>query len=168
MRYSANFDEVIKKAVTEAIKQFDIKKHEEANTKILHNTKLLLSNYNNLSKHYEEAVDNLDYIKLDEEDNFSCESIGPNDKLFILSIRRSKFRTMIMVTHIRTALKALKEDCIRKNQLNKYEVIAMCYLQNVPFDKIAVELNCSEITIRRWKNEMVQALGVYLFGVDAL
>jgi len=168
MRYSANFDEVIKKAVTEAIKEFDIKRKEDAKTKVLHNTRLLLSNYNNLSKHYEEAVDNLDYIELDEEDNNSCESIESNDKLYILSIRRSKFRTMIMVSHIQTALKSLKEECIRKNQLNKYEVLEMCYLKNVPFDKIAVELSCAEITVRRWKNEMVQDLGVFLFGVDAL
>jgi len=168
MRQSANFDDVIKKAVTEAIKEFDIKKQEDAKTKILHNTRLLLSNYNSLSRHYEEAVDNLDYIELNEEDENSCESIESNDKLFILSIRRSKFRTMIMVTHIKTALKALKEDCIRKNQLNKYNVLEMHYLQNVPFNQISVESNCSEITARRWKNEMVQDLGVYLFGIDAL
>ena len=168
MRSSVNYDQVIKKAVTEAIKEFDIKKHEEAKTKILHNTSLLLSNYNNLSKHYEEAVDNLDYIELDEEGNSSCESIEANDKLFILSIRRSKFRTMIMVAHIQTALKILKDDCIRKNQLIKYDVLEKHYLQNVPFNQIAVESNCSEITARRWKNEMVQDLGVYLFGIDAL
>ena len=168
MRSSVNYDQVIKKAVTEAIKEFDIKKHEEAKTKILHNTRLLLSNYNNLSKHYEEAVDNLDYIELDEEGNSSCESIEANDKLFILSIRRSKFRTMIMVAHIQTALKILKDDCIRKNQLIKYDVLEKHYLQNVPFNQIAVESNCSEITARRWKNEMVQDLGVYLFGIDAL
>jgi hypothetical protein len=168
MRSSVNVDEVIKKAVTQAIKEFDIKKQEEAKTKILHNTRLLLSNYNNLSKHYTEAVDNLDFIALDEEDNRSCESIESNDKLFILSIRRSKFRTMIMVSHIQAALKALKEDCIRKNQLIKYEVLEKHYLQSVPFNQIAVESNCSEITARRWKNEMVQDLGVYLFGIDAL
>jgi hypothetical protein len=168
MRYSANYDEVIKKAVTQAIKEFDIKKQEEAKNKILHNTRLLLSNYNNLSRHYEEAVDNLCYIELDEEDERSCESIESNDKLFILSIRRSKFRTMIMVTHIKTALKALKEDCSRKNQLIKYEVLEKHYLKNVPFNQIAVESNCSEVTARRWKNEMVQDLGVYLFGIDAL
>ena len=168
MRYSANFDEVIKKAVSEAIKEFDIKRQEDAKTKVLHNTKLLLNNYNSLSKHYKNAVDNLDYIQLDEEDENSCENIESTDKLFILSIRRSKFRTMIMITHIKAALKSLQEECIEKNQLSKYEVLEMCYIQNVPFDKISAKLSCSEITVRRWKNEMVQALGVYLFGVDAL
>ncbi|MBU3111988.1 hypothetical protein [Clostridium lacusfryxellense] len=168
MRYSANFDEVIKKAVTEAIKEFDIKRQEDAKTKILHNTRLLLSNYNSLSKHYKNAVDNLDFIDLDEVDENSCENIESNDKLFILTIRRSKFRTMIMVSHIKAALEALKEECIKKNQLSKYEVLEMYYIQNVPFDKIAVELSCVEMTVRRWRNEMVQALGVYLFGVDAL
>lgn len=168
MRNSVNVDEVIKKAVTEAIKEFDIKQQEAAKTKVLHNTRLLLKNYNCLSKHYEKAVDNLDYIKLDEEDERSCESIESNDKLFILSIRRSKFRTMIMVSHIQTALEVLKAECIKKNQLNKYEVLEKHYLQNVPFNQIAAESNCSEITARRWKNEMVQDLGVYLFGIDAL
>ena len=168
MRSSVNVDEIIKRAVVEAIKEFDTKKQVESKAKILHNTKLLLNNYNSLSKNYEEAVDSLVYIELDEEDNSSCESIESNDKLFILSIRRSKFRTMIMVAHIKTALKALKEDCIRKNQLNKYEVLEKHYLQNVPFDRIAVEFNCSEMSARRWKNEMVQDLGVYLFGIDAL
>jgi hypothetical protein len=168
MRSSINYDQVIKKAVTEAIKEFDIKRVEEAKNKVLHDTKLLLKNYNSLSMHYEKAVDNLDYIALDEEDNSSCESIGSSDKIFILSIRRSKFRTMIMVAHIKAALDTLKEDCIRKNELNKYKVIELHYLQNVPFDKIAGELNCVEMTVRRWKNEMVQDLGVYLFGIDAL
>ncbi|MCB2300380.1 hypothetical protein [Clostridium tagluense] len=168
MRYSANFDEVIKKAVTAAIKEFDIKRNNEAKNKVLHDTKLLLVNYNSLMLHYEKAIDNLDYIELDESDENSCESIESNDKLFILSIRRSKFRTMIMVSHIQVALASLKEDCIEKNQLNKYKVIEMYYLQNVPFDKIAFELSCVEMTIRRWKNEMVQALSVYLFGIDAL
>ncbi|MBW9158887.1 hypothetical protein [Clostridium tagluense] len=168
MRYSANYDEVIKKAVTEAIKAYDIKKREDANNKVVHNTKLLLKNYNCLSMHYKKAVDNLDYIELDEDDNSSCESIESNDRLFIISIRRSKFRTMIMVTHIKTALKALKDDCIRKNELNKYEVLEKHYLQDVPFNVIASELYCSEMTARRWKNEMVKDLGVYLFGIDAL
>lgn len=168
MRYSANYDEIIKKAVTEAIKEFDVKRQEDAKTKIFHNTKLLLSNYNSLSKHYKNAVDNLDYIELDETDENSCESIESNDKLFILSIRRSKFRTMIMVSHIQAALKCLQADCIRKNQLNKYEVLERHYLQNVPYGEIAAEFYCSEITARRWKNEMVKDLGVYLFGVDAL
>lgn len=168
MRSSIDVEEVIKKAVAEALKEFDIKKNKESKAKVLHNTKLLLSNYNNLSKHYEEAVDSLVYIELDEEDNFSCESIESNDKLFILSIRRSKFRTMIMVAHIQNALKALKEESIRKSQLNKYEVLEKHYLKNVPFNQIAIESNCSEITARRWKNEMVQDLGVYLFGIDAL
>ncbi|MBZ9633057.1 hypothetical protein [Clostridium sp. FP1] len=168
MRYSSNFDEVIKKAVTEAIKEFDIKRREDAKTKVLHNTKLLLSNYNSLVLHYEKAIDNLDYIELDESDEKSCESIESNDKLFILSIRRSKFRTMIMVSHIRAALEALKEDCIEKNQLIKYEMLEKYYLQNVPFNEIAIEFNCVERTARRWKNEMIQCLSVYLFGVDAL
>lgn len=168
MRYSANFDEVIKKAVTEAIKEFDIKRQEDAKSKVLHNTKLLLSNYNSLAKHYKKAVDNLDYIDLDEVDENSCESIESTDKLFILSIRRSKFRTMIMVSHIKAALASLREECIGKNQLNKYEVLEKHYLQNVPYSQIATEFYCSEITARRWKNEMVQDLGVYLFGIDAL
>jgi len=168
MRDAINIDETIKKAVTEAIKEFDIKKGEDIKKRVLHNTMVLLENYNSLSMHYKRAVDNLDYIELDEEDNFSCESIGPNDKLFILSIRRSKFRTMIMVTHIKSALESLKLDCKKKNQLNKYNVLEQHYIFDIPFDKIAAELFCSEITARRWKNEMVKELGIYLFGVDAL
>mgnify|MGYP001566521022 FL=1 len=73
-----------------------------------------------------------------------------------------------MMTHIKAALGTLKEECIKKNQLNKYEVLEMYYIHNVPFDKMATELSCAEITIRRWKNEMIQDLGVYLFGIDAL
>ena len=168
MTDSINVDEVIKKAVTEAIKQFDIKRYEESKIKVLHDTRLLLKNYNALYKHYEKAVDNLVYIELDEEDENSCESIESNDKLFILSIRRSKFRTMIMVTHIKSALEVLREDCIKKQQTNKYKVLEMYYLESIPFAQIAAEFNCAEMTVRRWKNEMVQELGVYLFGVDAL
>lgn len=163
-----NINETIKKAITEAIKEFDSKRQAESKAKILHNTRVLLNNYNSLASHYEKAVDNLDYIELNEDDEYSCESIESNDKLFILSIRRSKFRTMIMVTHIKAALDSLRETCIKKNQPDKYKVLEMHYLQDVPYGEIAKEINCSEITARRWKNEMVQDLGVYLFGVDAL
>jgi hypothetical protein len=36
------------------------------------------------------------------------------------------------------------------------------------FEDVAVEFHCNKETVRRWKNEMVKDLSVYLYGADGL
>lgn len=163
MRKSIEIEEIINKATDEAIKRFDEKKRIEKRKKVFHNTELLLKNYNSLREHYEKAVDSLDEF-CDED----LSGINDEDELYIRSIRRSKFRTFIMISHIEMAIEALKKKMNQRCQPEKYRVIEMLYLEGRTFESIAEKLNCGERTVRRWKNEMIDELSILIFGIDGL
>lgn len=168
MNKNYNIDEVINKAAKEAIREYDKEKKEEARKKIFHNTGLLLRKYNTLMEHYKNAVDTVDISRVYEEIEIEVSEIGNEDELFIRSIRKSKFRTFIMLSHIDMAMDELKKEMQQKQQEEKYNVLDMYYLKEKTFEEIAEQLNCSTLTARRWKNEMIQELSIYLFGIDGL
>ena len=161
-----NIDDIIKKTVAETLKEYDYKKKQELRKNVFHNTELLLKNYNSLTEHYKNAVDSISFENVEENILEIVDDIECTDELFIKSIRRSKFRTLIMITHIDCSLKELKAEMIKKKLKEKYEVLDLLYLQEKGYDEIALRLHCSEMTARRWKNEMIQSLSIYLWGID--
>lgn len=81
-----NIDEVISKATKEAIREYDKEKSIIQKDKRLHNTRLLMKNYNKLKEHIENVNVDLD-IEVDNVD----------DEVWITSITRTKLRTMKMM-----------------------------------------------------------------------
>jgi translation elongation factor EF-4 len=98
------------------------------------------------------------------------------DEVIIQSIKRSRMRTMVMIAQIENCLDILKDRMVGKGQPEKYEVINSLYLDRARRDiergelikTVAIELNCNERSIYRWKNEMVTELSILLFGIDGL
>lgn len=123
----------------------------------LHNTVLLMKNYNSLTDYLNTAKDSIkDVDDIDQNDiNY--------DEYYINSIRRSKFRTIIIISHIEAAMGLLK----RKADTLKFTAFEKYYLGNFDFESIAIELNCSTMTARRWVKEMEKELSVLLFGIEA-
>jgi hypothetical protein len=163
-----NIEEMINKAAKQAIKEYDQEKREEARKKVFHNTGLLLKNYNSLMEHYKNAIDTVDISRIDDQIETEIEELESEDELFIRSIRKSKFRTFIMLSHIDMALGELKNEMEHKHQSEKYNTLKMYYIQEKTFEEIAEQLNCSVITARRWKNEMIGELSIFLFGIDGM
>lgn len=161
-----NIDDVIKRTVAETLKEYDYKKKQDLRKNVFHNTELLLKNYNSLTEHYKNAVDSISVESVEDNIAEIVDDIECEDELFIKSIRRSKFRTLIMITHIDCSLKELKAEMTKKNLREKYEVLDLKFLKEMGYDEIAVRLNCSEMTVRRWKNEMINELSTYLWGID--
>ena len=161
-----NIDDVIKKTVAETLKEYDYKKKQDLRKNVFHNTELLLKNYNSLTEHYKKAVDSIDTENIEDNIVEIVDDIECEDEIFIKSIRRSKFRTLIMITHIDCSLQELKAAMSKKNQSEKYAVLDLHFLQETNFDEIALRLHCSEMTVRRWKNEMINELSTYLWGID--
>ncbi|WP_139905628.1 helix-turn-helix domain-containing protein [Clostridium thermarum] len=164
MKEKINIDETIKKATKEAIKEFDKEKREEQKKKVFHNTRLLLKHYNDLKSHVQNAID--DVNKLEE----GLEELGDlsSDELYILSIKRSKAKTLIMIAHVDMAMALLQQKQTRLCSLEKYQALEYFYLDELTYEQIAERLNCNERTTRRWINEMLNELGVLLFGIDGL
>jgi hypothetical protein len=164
-----NIDETIKKAAKEAIREFDKEKKDEYRRKVFHNTKLLLSHYNDLKAHINNAIDDINKLKEHELEKSEFIDMGKStDELYILSIKRSKMKTLIMVAHIDTAMASLKSKQYKLCSGEKYKALELHYIEESTFEQIAEYLNCSVITARRWINEMINELSINLFGIDGM
>lgn len=153
-------DEVIDKAIKKALKEFKVEERVEKKKKILHNTKLLLKNFNYLKTHSAKAKYDISGLDIEAETG--------DDRAYILSIRRSKLRTLIMVSHIEMAMNELKKNKIRAGSLEQYRALEMFYIEKKTYKEIREKLNCGQNTPARWINECVDELSVLLFGFDGL
>ena len=78
-----NTEEVMRKLIKEAIKEYGKEQKEEKKKKVLHNTKLLMKNYNSLKLHADKAI----YSVNDVDD---LREYDDQDKAYILSTRSLK------------------------------------------------------------------------------
>nr|DAF09372.1 MAG TPA: putative RNA polymerase [Caudoviricetes sp.] len=151
----------IKEITKEIIKEMNKKKKKE----VFLNTKLLMKNYNSLKEHIENAVYDVD--GLCEYDVVDISGISEDEK-YIVSIRRSKIKTMIMIKHIENSLEVLKNNQKEKGEERKYKALELYYIKNNGYEKIAEILNCGVNTGRRWIEEMIKELSVLLFGIEII
>lgn len=161
---NVNINELISKAAKEAIREYDKEKIQEQRRKVFHNTKLLLKHYNDLKSHVDNAISDVTRLETDLIDLNEFE----RDELYILSIKKSKTKTLIMIAHIDMAMEALKKKQYKLCAMEKYQSLKMFYFDEMTYEKIAEQLSCSIITARRWINEMINELSINLFGIDGM
>lgn len=159
-----DINKVVEKIVKVAIKEYDKEQQEEKKKKVLHNTKLLMTHYNDLKDHVLNSISDLSQL---ESSNFNVDNLYEDD-LYILSIKRSKTKTMIMIAHIDAAMNILKSQQIKAGTLEKYNALEKHFIYGETYEKISEDLNCGVITSRRWVNEMLGKLGIFLFGIDGI
>lgn len=157
-------DKAAKKAATEAVKEVKAKEKEEKKKNKLHNTWLLLKNYNDLVSNVYNSIDEISQL---EDDIINIDNLD-EDELYIESIKKSKTKTLIMIAHIDKAMETLKENQIKKGTTEKYEVLEKFYLRGFKYDDLVEQYNCGVNTPRRWMNEMIDELSILLFGIDGL
>ncbi|WP_443660665.1 hypothetical protein [Clostridium algidicarnis] len=160
METSFNIDELISRVTKEAIKEYDKEQRYKQKKNVYHNTRLLLKHYKDLKEHSEKAKFYIESEDIEEENE--------EDRAYILSIRRSKLRTIIMVSHIDMAMDTLKDKEYKLVSSEKYEALRMFYIEGVPYEQIVKHFNCGVNTPRRWINEMIKELSILLFGIDGL
>lgn len=163
-RNGINIDDVINKSVKAAIKEYDREKVLSQKKTAFHNTRLLLSHYNDLKDHVKNSID--DASKL-ETDWFDIDDLD-RDEIYILSIKRSKTKTLIMIAHIDMALNILKQKQIKGNCLYKYQALEMYYLDEMTYENIQDHFQCSKNTPGRWINQMIIELSILVFGIEGL
>ena len=159
----ATAEEIAKAAAKEAVAEYLKEKKKNDKARIFRNTKLLMRNYNNIKSHVEKGIADTEDMELDIKDS----GLEP-DELFIYSIKRSKFRSLIMLAHIESCLGQLKREEELKATPEKYLAYTYYYIDNMSFESIGQVCGCYERTARRWVDELDRAMGVFLFGVDSL
>lgn len=166
MKKQIDIEEIINKAAKTAINEYNKERKQEEKKNVFHNTKLLLKNYNNLKEHIENAIDDVKQLETDLIDDIIDNT--NKDELYILSIKRSKSKTLIMIAHIDAALEMLKNKQHKICADEKYKALEMFYINEMTYEEISNELNCTERTARRWINEMIDELSIYLFGIEGV
>lgn len=153
---------------------FDIinKQREEENKnkrdRRLRNTKMLLRNYRSFVLHCQDIKIGLDSIQsgelLDdlEADDFAVEAI-----------KRSKERTLAMVSFINQMLQVYQIICKQSDKpedQRKYETIYKMYISEEKFtaEEIADCQHTNVRTVYRDMNDAVKTLSVLVFGVDGI
>lgn len=156
-------EEVAKMAAKEAVAEY-IKAQEKTEKKrIFQNTALLMEHYNEIKSHVENGVS--DALELKSVADIS--DMEP-DELFIYSIKRSKIRSLIMVSHIEKCLELLEREERARNTPEKYLAYRYYYIDRMSYESISEVYGYCDRTARRWVSELNKLMGVYLFGVDAL
>lgn len=130
----------------------------------LHNTKLLMKNYNKLKNHIEKV--NTDGFKgyFGEE---LQETLDSND-IFLNSVLRTKVRTAQMVSCIDIALELLADEYEANDTYYIYDAFYLYYIEGLTYEEIASKLNTGKNTPARWTKEVLNKLNILLWGVDAL
>ena len=162
-----SIEEIVKETIALTIKEYEKNMNERNKRKILYNTKLLLKNYNELKNHSMNAV----YKNIDEEviDRMNGEEANySDDKIFIESIKVSKIKTLIIITHIDVALERVRQKHVMKGTYEKYKALELYYIKEKRKEEIAEELNSSTKSITRWIKETEEDVAINVFGVNTL
>lgn len=152
--------EIAKEMEEEKLKQEKLKQKKKKK-KVLHNTKLLMKNYNCLKAHIDKVVDK-DKIKWEYDDKVEEEVI------LISSITRTKLRTAKMLAYIDSALKIVEQNLTKNNEKYKFIAFKKLYFSKNTIEEIAFELNCGNNSVRRWNDYVIEELSLLLWGIDSL
>ena len=152
-----NIDEVICKAAKVAIKEYDKEKMKKQEDIRLHNTRLLMRNYNCLREHIDNVTDEFDF----EFDN-EC------DEVWLRSVTRTKLRTMKMMAYIESALKILEKRFIKKCEEYKYKAFKLYYIDEKTNEEIQEILGCGKNSPKKWNNLVTEELSILLWGIEAI
>lgn len=131
--------------------------------KTLHNTKLLLRNYNKLKAHCKVVGEQL------EED----QGTFWNDRKLDLSIlMQNKAKTVKIMNQVDRALDHYERDCLKAVTLNesrRYDIIKMKYLnkEHSTDEDIADRYDIDRRTVQRNIENAVDDVSIILFGIEA-
>jgi hypothetical protein len=155
-------DELISKAVKVAIKEYNKEQKTEKRRKALHNTKMLLKNYDKIKSSIEEAISEASQL---EGQSFAYSN---DEDVYINSIRKSKLKSLIVIAHIDRALAVVQEEYKSKDVPEKYDAFISCMLDQMTYEEAASIYFTSKQSISRWVVDATKLVSIQLFGVDGV
>lgn len=154
-----DFEEMIQKAARAAVAEY--KKQEERDKKKdkYHNTFTLMKCYRDAVFHIENAI----------SDGTQLELKGMTDeqqRTYLESIRRTRFKTLIMTEHIDKAVEEIERRRKAAGREVEYRAFELYFMQGMDYAQIAEELDTGKNTPRRWVTAIINELSVLLWGID--
>ncbi|MFR8130960.1 MAG: hypothetical protein ACLU90_06005 [Lachnospira sp.] len=85
---------------------------------------------------------------------------------YLRSIRRTRFKTILMLDHIDKAVEEIERRRQQQGREVEYKAFELYFMQGLDYVDIAEELNTGKNTPRRWISGIINELSVLLWGID--
>lgn len=157
--HESELTELMQKQAKAAITELKRQEKQERKKEKYHNTFTLMKCYRDMALHIENAI----------SDGQQLELKGMTDeqqRTYLESIRRSRFKTLIMTAHIDKAVEEIGRRRKAADREIEYKAFEMYFMQGMDYAKIAEELDTGNSTPRRWITAIINELSVLLWGMD--
>lgn len=156
---TSDFEDMIKRAAKTAITELKKQEERERKRDKYHNTFTLMKCYRDAVFHIENAISDGGQLELDG-------MTDEQQRLYLQSIRRSRFKTLIMTAHIDKAVEEIERRRRVAGREIEYKAFELYFTQGKDYADIAEELETGKNTPRRWVTAIINELSVLLWGID--
>lgn len=146
-------------AAKEGVSEYKRQETKERKRDKYHDTFSLMKCYRDAVFHKENAISEGTQIELD---NMTREE----QQTYLRSIRRTRFKTMLMLDHIDKAVEEIERRREEEDRGIEYKAFEMYFMQGIDYQKIAEELDTGKNTPRRWITAIINELSILLWGLD--
>lgn len=153
-------EQLIHKAAKEAIKELKEQEEKEKKKNKYHNTFKLMKCYRDAAFHIENAISEGEQLE------FLDEMTDEQRRIYLESVRRSKFKTLIMTAHIDKAIEEMERRRKEEEREIEYRAFEMYFMEGKDYAQIAEELETGKNTPRRWVTAIINEMSTLLWGID--
>ena len=146
--HESELTELMQKQAKAAITELKQQEKQERKKEKYHNTFTLMKCYRDAVFHIENAIS-------DEQ-----------QRTYLESIRRTRFKTLIMTAHIDKAVEEIERRREAAGRGVEYKAFEMYFMQGMDYAEIAEQLDTGKNTPRRWVTGIINELSVLLWGID--
>ena len=157
--HESELTELMQKQAKAAITELKRQEKQERKKEKYHNTFTLMKCYRDAVFHIENAI----------SDGQQLELKGMTDeqqRTYLESIRRTRFKTLIMTAHIDKAVEEIERRREAAGRGVEYKAFEMYVRQGMDYAEIAEQLDTGKNTPRRWVTGIINELSVLLWGID--
>lgn len=153
-------NEIIERAVRKGVDEYisEQERKQKKKKSRYHDTYALMKCYRDAVFHIENAVS--------EASQMAAEYANEKEEIYLRSVRRTRFRTMIIKSHIDRAIDEMKRRREAEGRGEEYKAFEMYFMEGVSYEQIAEELETGVNTPRRWVKGILKELSVLLWGLD--
>lgn len=151
-------NEIIERTAKRAAEECISEQERKQKKSRYHDTYALMKCYRDAVFHIENAVS--------EGNQVAAEYANEKEEIYLRSVRRTRFRTMIIKSHIDRAVDEIKRRRTEAGREEEYRAFEMYFMEGVGYEQIAEELETGESTPRRWIKGILKELSTLLWGLD--
>lgn len=152
-------EQLIQYAAKTAIMEYKKQEEKERRRDKYHNTFMLMKSYRDAVFHIENAISDGEQLEL-------TGMTAEQQRTYLESVRRSRFKTIIMTAHIDKAVEEIERRRKAAGREEEYRAFELYFIQGHEYEAIAEELNTGRNTPRRWITGIINELSVLLWGID--